>query len=91
VSAPEIKNLSFLLNSIEGIIFSLEEKMAYKIDKDACTNCGACAAEMSRRSNTRKGDVHQIDPDTCIDCGSCERYAPLMLFQQADFIRYQSS
>lgn len=50
--------------------------MAYKIDKDACTNCGACAAECPVQAINEKGDYHQIDPDTCIDCGTCESLCP---------------
>ncbi len=50
--------------------------MAYKIDKDACTNCGACAAECPVEAISEKGDVHQIDADTCIDCGACESVCP---------------
>ncbi|HOK01001.1 MAG TPA: 4Fe-4S binding protein [Spirochaetota bacterium] len=50
--------------------------MAYKIDKDACTNCGACAAECPVQAIHEKGEYHQIDPDTCIDCGTCESLCP---------------
>jgi len=54
----------------------LEEIMSYKINKDTCTNCGACAAECPVESITEKGEVHVIDPDTCIDCGACETVCP---------------
>ncbi len=50
--------------------------MAYKINKDACTNCGACESECPVEAIKEKGDVRVIDADTCIDCGSCESVCP---------------
>jgi NAD-dependent dihydropyrimidine dehydrogenase PreA subunit len=53
-----------------------EEKMAYVIDKDACTNCGACVPECPVDCISEKGDVHVINADECIDCGACESVCP---------------
>ncbi len=50
--------------------------MAYVIDKDACTNCGACAPECPVECISEKGDVHVINADECIDCGACESVCP---------------
>ncbi len=50
--------------------------MAYIIDKDACTNCGACATECPVDCISEKGDVHVINADECIDCGACESVCP---------------
>ena len=50
--------------------------MSYKINKDTCTNCGACSAECAVEAISEKGDVHVINPDVCIDCGACESVCP---------------
>jgi NAD-dependent dihydropyrimidine dehydrogenase PreA subunit len=50
--------------------------MAYIIDKDACTNCGACTTECPVDCISEQGDVHVIDADECIDCGACESVCP---------------
>lgn len=50
--------------------------MAYVIDKDACTNCGACASECPVEAISEAGGVHVINADTCIDCGACESVCP---------------
>jgi ferredoxin len=68
-----MKNRQFLFKKTPSF---LEEIMAYKIDKDACTNCSACAAECPVEAIHEKGDVHEIDADTCIDCGTCENVCP---------------
>ncbi len=51
--------------------------MAYLINKDECTNCGACEPECPVSCITEVNDKRQIDPDTCIDCGACADVCPV--------------
>ena len=50
--------------------------MAYIINADECTNCGACAPECPVDAISEKGEVHVIDAEECIDCGACEAVCP---------------
>jgi len=45
--------------------------MAFKIDSELCTACGACKDECPVDAIIT-GDVYHIEEDTCIDCGACE-------------------
>lgn len=50
--------------------------MAYKIDPNLCTACGACIDECPVEAIS-EGDVYSIDPDTCTDCGACADVCPV--------------
>jgi NAD-dependent dihydropyrimidine dehydrogenase PreA subunit len=49
--------------------------MAFKIDSEICTACGACKDDCPVDA-INAGDVYHIDEDTCIDCGACEGSCP---------------
>lgn len=51
--------------------------MAYKIDPDACINCGSCEAECPTSSISEVDDKRKINPDTCVSCGSCASVCPV--------------
>lgn len=50
--------------------------MAYVIDKDLCTACGACIDECPVEAIS-EGDVYSINPDECTDCGACADVCPV--------------
>ena len=51
--------------------------MAYKINKDKCLGCGACADECPVSAITEDDGKYVIDPDTCIECGACAGVCPV--------------
>jgi NAD-dependent dihydropyrimidine dehydrogenase PreA subunit len=51
--------------------------MAYKINADECTNCGACEPECPVEAISEKGDHRYIDHDKCTDCGTCAEICPV--------------
>ena len=51
--------------------------MAYVIDANTCTACGACEAECPVEAIAQNGDVYKIDADTCTDCGACKEVCPV--------------
>ncbi len=52
--------------------------MAYKIDKDKCIGCGACAAECPVEAISSDSDgKYEIDPEKCIECGACAGTCPV--------------
>lgn len=52
--------------------------MAYKIDKDKCLGCGACASECPVEAISEDEDgKYVIDPEKCIECGSCAGVCPV--------------
>lgn len=57
--------------------------MAYKIDPDTCTACGACYDECPVEA-IKEGDVYSIDPDTCTDCGACADVCPVEAISPGD-------
>jgi ferredoxin len=50
--------------------------MAFVIDKDLCTACGACMDECPSDSIS-EGDVYSIDAESCTDCGACADVCPV--------------
>ncbi len=51
--------------------------MAYIIEKDECTACGACIDECPVEAITAGDDYYTIDPAICTDCGSCADVCPV--------------
>jgi len=51
--------------------------MAYKIDKDLCIGCGACAADCPVECITEEDGKYVIDADKCLDCGACAGSCPV--------------
>jgi len=51
--------------------------MAYLIDKQECTNCGACEPECPVEAISEKDDARWIDAELCTDCGACADVCPV--------------
>jgi MinD superfamily P-loop ATPase len=56
--------------------------MAYVIDKELCTACGACQGECPVDAIS-EGTVYSIDADLCSDCGACSEVCPVEAISQA--------
>lgn len=50
--------------------------MAYKINPDACINCGACEGECPTGSISEANDKRVINADSCVSCGACAGACP---------------
>ncbi|MDR0978131.1 MAG: 4Fe-4S binding protein [Endomicrobium sp.] len=46
--------------------------MAYKIDKNICVGCGACAGACPVSAILQKDGKYEINADVCVSCGACE-------------------
>ena len=52
------------------------KNMAYKINPETCTACGACAETCPQEAISAGTPAYTIDPEKCIDCGACESACP---------------
>lgn len=50
--------------------------MAYKVDADACVNCGACEGACPSGAISEKDDKRVIDASACVSCGACAGECP---------------
>ncbi len=51
--------------------------MAYRIKKDTCISCGACAAQCPVGAISEGDGAYEIDPNVCIECGACAATCPV--------------
>ena len=51
--------------------------MAYRIQKDKCISCGACAAQCPVGAISEGEGAYEIDPNVCIECGACAAVCPV--------------
>ncbi len=57
--------------------------MAYFIEPDLCTACGACLDECPVDAIS-EGDYYVIDPDLCTDCAACAEVCPVEAIHPAE-------
>lgn len=57
--------------------------MAYKIGKEECIGCGACAGVCPVNSISEADGKYVIDESTCIDCGACAGVCPVSCISEA--------
>ena len=42
--------------------------MAYRIDPEICSGCGACESECPNTAISHKKKLYKIDPEKCLEC-----------------------
>ena len=50
--------------------------MAYKINSEACINCGACEGECPSGAISEANDKRVINAGSCVSCGACAGACP---------------
>ena len=50
--------------------------MAYFINPEECTACGACSDECPVECISEGADYYTINADECTDCGACADVCP---------------
>ena len=58
--------------------------MAYKIDKNACVNCGTCAGMCPVGAIRMVDGKYKIDPSKCVGCGMCANICPMNAIKKAE-------
>jgi ferredoxin len=51
--------------------------MTHTIDKEKCTNCGACEPVCPVQAITEVDGKRIINAETCVDCGACVSTCPV--------------
>ncbi|MCL2139649.1 MAG: 4Fe-4S binding protein [Treponema sp.] len=51
--------------------------MAYIINAETCTNCGACDSTCPVEAISEKDSKRWIDREKCVDCGICSAECPV--------------
>ncbi len=51
--------------------------MAFKIDSDACAQCGVCEGTCGVQAIAQIDGKYTIDAEKCVDCGACAEACPV--------------
>ncbi|MEG1913925.1 MAG: 4Fe-4S binding protein [Acidaminococcaceae bacterium] len=60
----------------------VQNKMAYKIEKEECISCGTCAATCPVGAITEDTDGKYLIGDSCVECGACAGVCPVGAIKQ---------
>ena len=58
--------------------------MAYFINPDECTACGACIDECPVEAISEGTDFYTIDAEACTDCAACVDVCPVEAIAEAE-------